>query len=109
MRGELCALLDRGDRIILVTHGTGSVIAYDVLWELSHDPRFVDSYGDGKVARVIDWAQRTGRALDETWFYSDSFTDLPLLGMVTHPFAVDPDDTLRQEALRQGWPIISLR
>ncbi|MGI9248782.1 MAG: hypothetical protein ACR2QI_07175, partial [Woeseiaceae bacterium] len=38
VRVQLCALMDRGDRIMLITHGTGSVIAYDVLWQLSHDP-----------------------------------------------------------------------
>ena len=49
VRKELSALMDRGDRIILVTHGTGSVIAYDVLWQLSNDPRFAESYANGKV------------------------------------------------------------
>jgi len=32
-----------------------------------------------------------------------------LLRIVNHPFAVDPDDILREEATRQGWPVISLR
>jgi len=46
---RLRELLDRGDRIVLVTHGTGSVIAYDVLWQLSHDSEFKDNYADKKV------------------------------------------------------------
>ena len=49
VRNELCALLDRGDRIMLVTHGTGCVIAYDVLWQLSNEERFAEKYGDAKV------------------------------------------------------------
>jgi len=49
LRVELCALMDRGDRIMLITHGTGSVIAYDVLWELSHDPELKERYSDKKV------------------------------------------------------------
>lgn len=49
LRKELCALMDRGDRIMLITHGTGSVIAYDVLWQLSHDAEFKEHYGDKKV------------------------------------------------------------
>lgn len=49
VRAELCKLFDRGDRIMLVTHGTGCVIAYDVLWQLSHDERFAAKYGDSKV------------------------------------------------------------
>lgn len=49
VRAQLCALMDRDDRIMLITHGTGSVIAYDVLWQLSHDPEFKERYGDSKV------------------------------------------------------------
>lgn len=49
MRTKLCELMDRNDRIILMTHGTGSVIAYDVLWQLSHDPEFKEQYGSKKV------------------------------------------------------------
>ena len=49
LRDQLCMLMDRGDRIILISHGTGSVIAYDVLWQLSHDPDFKETYGEKKV------------------------------------------------------------
>jgi hypothetical protein len=49
LREQLCALMDRGDRIVLISHGTGSVVAYDVLWQLSHDPDFKERYCDKKV------------------------------------------------------------
>lgn len=49
LREQLCMLMDRGDRIVLISHGTGSVIAYDVLWQLSHDPELKETYGDKKV------------------------------------------------------------
>ncbi len=49
VRTELCGLLDRGDRVMLVTHGTGCVVVYDVLWQLSHDERFTAEYGDSKI------------------------------------------------------------
>ena len=49
VRSTLCELLDRGDRVMLVSHGTGSVIVYDVLWQLSHDERFAPQYGDSKI------------------------------------------------------------
>jgi hypothetical protein len=49
LRDKLCALMDRGDRIMLITHGTGSVIAYDVLWELSNDTATYPEYGNNKV------------------------------------------------------------
>ena len=49
LRDKLCVLMDRGDKIMLVTHGTGSVIAYDVLWELSNDTETYAEYGQFKV------------------------------------------------------------
>ena len=48
-------------------------------------------------------------AFVETWFYSDSLNDLPLLQIVSHPVVVDPDETLKEHALAQDWPMISLR
>ena len=44
----------------------------------------------------------------KSWFYSDSLNDVPLLERVTHPVAVDPDDTLQRIAHERGWPVISL-
>ena len=72
-------------------------------------PTGVPSYAEGKVTRLNAWLKENNYQPDETWFYSDSHNDLPLLRIVNHPFAVDPDDILREEATRQGWPIISLR
>lgn len=66
-------------------------------------------YQRGKVTRLHHWLQEHGDKLDGSWFYSDSHNDLPLLEEVSHPVAVDPNPLLRQEAMRRGWPIISLR
>ena len=49
IRSALCELLDNGDRVLLMSHGTGCVIVYDVLWQLCHDPRYRDRYGDFKI------------------------------------------------------------
>jgi HAD superfamily hydrolase (TIGR01490 family) len=65
--------------------------------------------GSGKVHRVNEWATRQGLSLDDSWFYSDSYQDLPLLSTVEHPVAVDPDDELQRHAKLHGWPIVSLR
>ena len=68
-------------------------------------------FREGKLARLEDWLTGRGSTLAsfaESWFYSDSHNDLPLLERVTHPVAVDPDDTLRVHAARRGWPVISL-
>jgi HAD superfamily hydrolase (TIGR01490 family) len=71
----------------------------------------IPCFREGKVQRLEAWLQHQGRTLEsfeESWFYSDSLNDLPLLARVTHPVAVDPDDTLRAHAERHGWPVISL-
>ena len=72
-------------------------------------PIGIPSYAEGKVTRLNAWLKENNNQPEETWFYSDSHNDLPLLRIVNHPFAVDPDDILREEATRQGWPVISLR
>ncbi|MDB5866958.1 MAG: Phosphoserine phosphatase [Betaproteobacteria bacterium] len=71
----------------------------------------IPCFREGKVQRLEAWLKLQGRALDtfdKSWFYSDSLNDLPLLQRVTHPVAVDPDDTLRAHAMRNGWPVITL-
>jgi HAD superfamily hydrolase (TIGR01490 family) len=74
-------------------------------------PRGTPTFREGKIRRVREWLASKGSRLEdyESWFYSDSLNDLPLLELVTHPVAVDPDDTLRAHAAGRGWPIISLR
>ena len=74
-------------------------------------PRGTPTFREGKIARVDEWlAGRGTRLADyESWFYSDSLNDLPLLERVDHPVAVDPDATLRGTARERGWEIMSLR
>jgi len=69
----------------------------------------VPSFQEGKIQRLEHWLSQQPEAATETWFYSDSRNDLPLLHSVNHPVAVDPDDVLRAEAERFGWPILTLR
>lgn len=66
-------------------------------------------YREGKVIRLQAWLQQHRMDLQQSWFYSDSHNDLPLLDQVSHPCAVDPDPQLEAHARAQGWPIISLR
>ena len=69
----------------------------------------VPCYREGKVQRLEMWLNDHGLARGESWFYSDSHNDIPLLESVTHPVAVDPDQALRDYAGSKGWPVISLR
>lgn len=64
-------------------------------------------FGPGKVARAEAWAARVGCDLAEAFFYSDSYTDLPMLARVGQPRVVAPDPRLRREAGRRGWQILS--
>jgi HAD superfamily hydrolase (TIGR01490 family) len=66
-------------------------------------------FQQGKVERLAVWLLRHAQTLEDSWFYSDSHNDLPLLNKVTYPVAVDPDEILCEHAGEQGWPIISLR
>ena len=69
----------------------------------------IPSFREGKVKRLQEWLRDRRQLSGESWFYSDSHNDLPLLGEVDHPTAVDPDPQLRKEAEARGWPVISLR
>jgi HAD superfamily hydrolase (TIGR01490 family) len=79
---------------------------------LTGRPRGTPSFREGKIARVHEWLEVLGHRFgdfEETWFYSDSLNDLPLLEMVSNPVAVDPDPTLERHATANGWPILRLR
>ena len=63
----------------------------------------------GKVERLNDWLENNPHDLKDSWFYSDSYNDLPLLEVVDNPVVVDADDALTSHAKKQSWPIMSLR
>ena len=65
-----------------------------------------------KVPRLEQWLSVRGLAVedfDQSWFYTDSQNDLPLMKRVTHPVAVDPDPELAAHAARSQWPILRIR
>jgi HAD superfamily hydrolase (TIGR01490 family) len=64
-------------------------------------------YGEGKVQAIRELAAREGYPLEHCYAYSDSITDLPMLGAVGHPSVVNPDRGLRKEAIERGWPVLS--
>lgn len=49
VRDKLCAHLERGDEILLMTHGMGCIVAFEVLWQLSHDPQLNERFSGCKV------------------------------------------------------------
>ena len=70
------------------------------------------SFKEGKIIRLNAWLEEKNLKLNEfeqTFFYSDSKNDLPLLKIVSNPVAVNPDNILEEEAKKNNWPIMSLR
>jgi HAD superfamily hydrolase (TIGR01490 family) len=116
--GALTALVTATNRFITapiaLELGIPHLIATDIEevdGEFTGKPRGTPSFREGKIERVNEWLAGRGAKLAdfESWFYSDSLNDLPLLELVTHPVAVDPDRTLRARAEERNWPIISLK
>ncbi len=111
----------RGDRVLLLTSATpyiaeplAETVGLDgvICSRLEVvDGRFTGRmvrpicYGAGKVAHAEAWAEQEGVDLAHSTFYSDSYTDLPMLERVGHPVAVNPDPRLARLARRRGWPI----
>jgi len=66
-------------------------------------------YGDGKVTVAERFGEASRLDLDNSYFYSDSFSDVPMMRRVKNPRAVNPDLRLRRTAQHQGWPILNWR
>lgn len=114
---------ERGHAVVLLTSATpyiadplGRHLDLDhVLCTRLHvaDGRFVGTcdrptcFGTGKVHHAERYARAHGVDLATSYFYTDSFSDLPMLERVGRPCAVNPDRRLRRHAARSGWPILS--
>lgn len=67
--------------------------------------------GPGKVTHMHAWLDRIGRPFDSfasSHFYSDSHNDLPLLSVVSHPVATNPNAVLAAHAAQHSWPLLHL-
>ena len=62
----------------------------------------------GKLAAIRDWAEEHGVDLSESWAYSDSFYDTPMLDAVGHPVVVNPDPRMVLVAAARRWPTVNL-
>lgn len=120
--------LDRGALVAVVT-ATNSFVTGPIVREFGIEhlvatipaqeqgqftgkPRGMPAFKAGKIERVEAWLESLGLYLgsfERSWFYSDSHNDLPLMGRVSNPVAVDPDETLLAHAEKSDWPVISLR
>lgn len=116
---------DRGDTLLVITATNRFVTEpivklYGIEHLLATTPELIDGkytggfngvpcFREGKVTLLEQWLKNTTETLQDSWFYSDSHNDLPLLKLVDHPVAVDPDEKLAAVAKEANWSIISLR
>jgi putative phosphoserine phosphatase/1-acylglycerol-3-phosphate O-acyltransferase len=108
---ELVLASSSPDQLIrpLAEHlGFDSVVA--TRWEV-RDGRYtgrIDGdfvWGRGKLDGIRRWAEVSGVSLAESWAYSDSYFDAPMLEAVGHPVAVNPDPGLALLASLRRWPV----
>jgi len=116
--GDLCAVVTATNSFVTAPIAR----AFGVPHLIATDPEYVagrytgriqgtPSFREGKVVRVREWLAGMGLTLadfSESFFYSDSVNDVPLLEQVSRPVATNPSPTLREIAGRQGWPVLDL-
>ncbi|WP_224367246.1 HAD family hydrolase [Hyalangium versicolor] len=112
-----------GERLVLLTSSSGylsELVARDLRLDAILCNRFeVDAgglhtgrplgevcFGLGKRTHAEGYARAAGVSLSACSFYTDSYSDLPVMEVVGRPVAVHPDYRLRREAVRRGWPVV---
>lgn len=71
----------------------------------------IPNFREGKVTRVEDWLAKqdlSWSTISESYFYSDSINDLPLMEKVSIAKPTNPDESLRKKAAENNWPILEL-
>ena len=112
---------DQGDTLLVLT-ATNRFITSPIVAEfgienlLATEIEFIDErytgkvlgkpcFQEGKIEHLKRWIGNRNISLDDSHFYSDSHNDLPTLELVDYPNVVNPDDKLREIALKRNWPI----
>lgn len=113
--GDRCAVVTATTRFIAEPFarlfGIPQVLATEAEWRDGFLTGEIDGepcHREHKLSRILAWLPSPGglRAFEQSWFYSDAASDLPLLQAVSHPVAVRPEPALREHALRAGWPVL---
>ena len=90
---------------------TGALGTVGEIMDGSYTGRLVGEilHGPAKAVAVQQIAEEQGLDLSRCWAYSDSHNDIPLLSMVGHPVAINPDSKLRRYAREHNWPVYDFR
>ena len=117
-RGDLCAIVTATNDFVTapIARAFGiphliATVAEARLGRYTGRIQGVPSFQAGKIVRVDEWLAGLGlsrTAFQETYFYSDSPNDLPLLEVVSHPIATNPSPALRAVAQERGWKVLDL-
>jgi len=117
--GDLCIIITATNRFVTAPIAKALGFQHLIATEAEHkNGEFTGQvagtpcFKEGKITCLENWLDAnnlTWMSFLQSWFYSDSLNDLPLLNKVTHPVAVDPDNTLKSHAEQHDWSIISLR
>jgi HAD superfamily hydrolase (TIGR01490 family) len=91
---------------VLIFDGAVGSVAEIVDGHYTGQPGGPFTYRDGKAQAIRELAAREGIDLADSWAYSDSESDLPMLRAVGHPVAVNPDRELARIARAEGWEIL---
>jgi HAD superfamily hydrolase (TIGR01490 family) len=116
--GDLCAVVTATNSFVTAPIAR----AFGVPTLIATDPEYIagrytgkilgtPSFKQGKVVRVNHWLAGQRQRLedfDESYFYSDSINDLPLLEVVTHPVVTNPSESLLAVAQQRNWPVLNL-
>ena len=114
--GHLTVILTSATRYLAEPLGADLEIGHFLVTELVvREGRFTGEvvepvcYGRGKVYWAERFAAEHDVDLGQSYFYTDSITDLPVLDRVGHPRVVHPDPRLRRIAQRRGWQVLRPR
>ncbi len=116
--GDLCAVVTATNSFVTApiarAFGIPHLIATDAEYRNGRYTGRIEgtpSFKTGKVVRVKQWLAAQQLSLNdfsESFFYSDSTNDIPLLEVVTRPIATNPSPSLRQTALQRGWQVLDM-
>ena len=88
-----------------------ATIGNNPLANFTGEVKGVPNFREGKIQNMHAWLAAHKLSFDKmphSYFYSDSMNDLPLLEEVSNPVATNPDERLRNEAIKRNWPILEL-
>jgi len=117
--------INNGERVIFATSSFNFIIRplekfFGIEGSLACELEYSDGITTGKMAgysffgpkkktAVREWMECNNIHADDVSFYSDSYTDIPLLEYCGNPVAVNPDRTLKQKAKKLGWQILKFK